>query len=112
MDDVSDVGFVYPHPEGDGGYDGADLFLDKRLLTPLSVIVGHPCVVRRNLIAAGGELSSHLVYVSAADAVDDAGLLAVTVQRLTHLFEPVDATPNPVKEIRPIEPADQYRGIV
>src|SRR5947208_6746777 len=62
-------------------------------------------------MAAAGEDRRHRVDVAPADAIDDAGLAAMTAKHLLDLRHFIAARNDAIGEIRPVEVANQLDGI-
>ena len=85
----TDVGAVNAHAESYGGDDDVDFFADEALLVFVALFVGEAGVVGQVFVAGSIQFSGDVVYVFAAQAVDDAGFFAVFFQYFNELGDDV-----------------------
>src|SRR2546430_4615460 len=81
--------------------------VDERLLVGAALLVHQPGVVAQRPEAAPREGRRQLVHLAAANAVDDARLVSVPVDRGDHLREAIGAWAHAVDEVPAVEGADE-----
>ena len=82
VDDKAHIALVDAHAEGDGGAHDFQVVVDEVALDALFLLDTHGGMEGLRLDAQAGQLGSHLLGVLAAQAVDDAALVAVQVDEL------------------------------
>ena len=87
MDHVADVRLVDAHAERDRGDDDPAAVVDEGILVAAAIVVGHAGVVGQGGVAERGQLGGDLFHVDAADAVNEARLVAVAVEDLADLAD-------------------------
>ena len=111
MDHVAHVRAIDAHAECDRRHDDVGPLVDERLLVGAALVVRQPRVVAQRAEAPPPERRGQLVHLAAADAVDDAGLIPMPVDRGGHLREAVGARAHAVDEVRTVERADEDQRV-
>ena len=111
VDHVAHIRAIDAHAEGDGGHHDVGPLVDERLLVAAALLVGQPRVVAQRAQSASAQRGGELVHLAAADAIDDARLVPVPVDRRGHLRDAIGARPHAVDEIGTVERADEDQRV-
>ena len=87
VDDIAHVALVDAHAEGDGGAHHLHVVVDEVALHLLLLLDAHAGMKGLGVDAQAAEFGGHLLGVLAAQAIDDAALVAVQVDELDNLAE-------------------------
>ena len=86
MDDITDVGLVDAHAEGDGGADHHAVLALEAVLGQAAVVGVHAGVVVQRAVAGLAQRLGEALGPGAGGAIDDAGLAAAVVDEAQHLL--------------------------
>ncbi len=71
MDDISYVGFIYSHPEGDGGNNNISLFHQESILVVAPVHGIHARMIWQSPDIVGLQYLGKIIHFFTAQAIDD-----------------------------------------
>src|SRR5512141_765771 len=84
------IRFVDAHAERNGGDNELRVVADEGLLVLAALRILQPRMIGPNSIALGCKVRSQLIHLLAGEAVDDARLIAVALQKLNRLCDRID----------------------
>ena len=106
------VRLVDAHAEGDGGDDDHPVVALKAVLMAPAHIAGQPRVIGQRVKARLGQLPRRLLDLAPRQAIDDARLVPMAVQKRLQVRARATLHLHPVANVGPVKAADEAPGLI
>ena len=106
------VRLVDAHAEGDGGDDDHPVVALKAVLMPLAHVAGKARMIGQRIEARLHQLLRRLLNLAPREAIDDARLVPMAVEKPQQVHPRAALHVHPVTDVGPVEAADEAPGLV
>ncbi|MCG3120600.1 MAG: hypothetical protein ALAOOOJD_03365 [bacterium] len=107
MNDEAHVRFVDPHAERNGGDDNLRVIAEKGFLILRALFVGQAGMIGPRRVAELLQHRGQLIHLLAREAINNAGLLRMLLQKFESLIDRIGFTRDTEKKILAIETRDE-----